>query len=59
MRGDQMVISQHDKPSRVVTFDDLTEKQRATLGMLKLMEDKAFVAGVGMRVDRETFFLLD
>jgi hypothetical protein len=54
-----MVISQHDKPSRVVTFDDLTEKQRATLGMLKLMEDKAFVAGVGMRVDRETFFLLD
>jgi len=59
MRGDQMVISQHDKPSRIVTFDDLTEKQRATLGMLKLMEDKAFVAGVGMRVDRETFFLLD
>ena len=59
MHGDQMVIQYYDKPSRVVTFDDLTEKQRGSLGMLKLMEDKAFVAGVGMRVDRETFFLLD
>ena len=59
MHGDQMVMQRPDKPSRVVTFDDLTEKQRGSLGMLKLMEDKAFVAGVGMRVDRETFFLLD
>jgi hypothetical protein len=59
MHGDRMVMQRHDKPSSVVTFDQLTEKQRANLGMLKLMEDKAFVAGVGMRVDSETFFLLD
>jgi hypothetical protein len=59
MHGDRMVMQRHDKPSRVVTFNDLTEKQRANLGMLKLMEDKAFVAGVGMRVDSDTFLLLD
>ena len=59
MHGDRMVMQRHDKPSRVVTFNDLTEKQRGSLGMLKLMEDKAFVAGVGMRVDSETFLLLD
>jgi hypothetical protein len=59
MHGDRMVMQRHDKPSSVVTFDQLTEKQRANLGMLKLMEDKAFVAGVGMRVDSETFLLLD
>jgi len=58
-RGDQMVMKYYDKPASVVTFDKLTEKHRAALGMLKLMEDKAFVAGIGMRVDRETFFLLD
>lgn len=59
MHGDRMVMQRHDKPSSVVTFNDLTEKQRASLGMLKLMEDKAFVADVGMRVDSETFLLLN
>lgn len=59
MYGDKMVMHRKDAPPKVVTLDDLTDKQRAALGMLKLMEDKAFIPGVGIRVDRQTFHLLD
>lgn len=59
MHGDQMVMSRKGSEAKVVTLADLTDKQRAALGMLKLMEDKAFIPEVGVRVDRETFYLLD
>lgn len=59
MHGDQMVMNRKGSEAKVVTLADLTDKQRAALGMLKLMEDKAFIPEVGVRVDRETFYLLD
>lgn len=59
MYGDKMVMHRKGAPTKTVTFDDLTEKQRAALGMLKLMEDKSLIPGVGIRVDSETFHLLD
>lgn len=43
----------------VITWDALTDKQRAGLGLLKLMEDKSVTYGVGARLDAKTFFILD
>jgi hypothetical protein len=64
MHGEKMLMNRSKTPASLpttkpVTFDQLTEKQRAALGMLKLMEDGAFIDDVGMRVDRDTFYLLD
>jgi hypothetical protein len=64
MHGEKMMMNRSKTPASLpttkpVTFDQLTEKQRAALGMLKLMEDGAFIDDVGMRVDRHTFYLLD
>lgn len=59
MYGDKMVMHRKGAPTKTVTLDDLTEKQRAGLGMLKLMDDRAFIPDVGIRVDSETFHLLD
>jgi hypothetical protein len=45
--------------AEVVKWEALTDKQRAGLGLLKLMEDKSVTYGVGARVDDKTFFILD
>ena len=64
MHGEKMMMNRSNTPASLsttkpVTFDQLTEKQRAALGMLKLMEDGASIDDVGTRVDRDTFYLLD
>lgn len=46
------------KPS-VVASADLPEHYRMCLGMLKLVEDKTAMHGIGVRHDSTTFFIMD
>lgn len=46
------------KPS-IVASADLSEHYRMCLGMLKLVEDKTAIHGIGVRHDSTTFFIMD
>jgi hypothetical protein len=43
----------------VFTNDTLSDHLKAGLGILKLIEPKSIIQGVGVRVDANTFFILD
>lgn len=59
IHGERFIRQRDNEEAAVIGWGDLTEKQRASLGMLKLMEDGAVVPTIGVRVDATTFFLID
>ena len=54
-----LVWRSNDTEAKLVGFDALTDKQRAGLGILKLVENKTLISSIGVRVDTDKFFLLD
>jgi len=57
--GEQFLTWRTNAEAKLVGFDALTDKQRAGLGILKLVENKTLISSVGVRVDTDKFFLLD
>ena len=59
MHGEQMLMWRDMDDAKLVGWAALTDKQRANLGILKLVDNKTLIDGIGMRTDTDTFFLLD
>lgn len=58
--GEQFLVWRDNcAEAAMVEFNTLTDKQRGSLGILKLVENKTLIAGIGVRVDTDKFFLLD
>jgi hypothetical protein len=57
--GEQFLVWRNTSEAALVGFDALTDKQRAGLGILKLVENKTLISNIGVRVDTDKFFLLD
>ena len=57
--GEQFLVWRNTSEATLVGFDALTDKQRAGLGILKLVENKTLISSIGVRVDTDKFFLLD
>jgi hypothetical protein len=57
--GEQFLTWRYKTEATMVGFDALTDKQRAGLGILKLVENKTLISSIGVRVDTDKFFLLD
>jgi hypothetical protein len=59
--GDQFLKWRRDTAAEtsLVGVDALTDKQRAGLGILKLVDEKTLIPGIGVRVAADKFFLLD
>ena len=45
--------------ARIVRLDEMSDKLKGSLGMLKLLEPKQFATGIGMRVDPTTYYVVD
>jgi hypothetical protein len=58
-RGERFMVWGYKCAAKMVEFDALTDKQRAGLGILKLVENKTMISSIGVRVDTDKFFLLD
>lgn len=58
-RGEQLLVWRDTSEAKPVGWDALTDKQRGSLGMLKMVENRTSVPGVGVRVEADKFFLLD
>jgi hypothetical protein len=58
-RGERFMVWGHKREAKLLEFDALTDKQRAGLGILKLVENKTMISSIGVRVDTDKFFLLD
>jgi hypothetical protein len=59
MHGEQLLMWRDKADAKLVGWAALTDKQRANLGILKLVDNKTLIDGIGMRTDTDTFFLLD
>lgn len=59
MHGEQLLMWRDKDDAKLVGWGALTDKQRANLGILKLVDNKTLIDGIGMRTDTDTFFLLD
>jgi hypothetical protein len=60
--NDTYLISRHHNDSyqaEVHTNATLPDKLRGPLGLLKMLEEKQMVAGLGLRVNHNTFLILD
>lgn len=59
VHGDQFLMWRGSTAeAKLVGWDALTEKQRGSLGMLKLVDNATLIPGMGVRVDEDKFFLL-
>ena len=59
MHGEQLLMWRDKNDAKLVGWAALTDKQRANLGILKLVDNKTLIDGIGMRTDTDMFFLLD
>jgi hypothetical protein len=58
LREGSVYIVKSDKMHKVYSDADLPEFMRVKLGMLKLVEDKAYITGMGFRTDENTFVVM-
>lgn len=58
IEGMRYSISRANDPIQIKESDELPAFIKRSVGMLKLLEDKQIIGGVGMRVDAETFIVL-
>lgn len=59
IHGDQFLMWRGSTAeAKLVGWDALTEKQRGSLGMLKLVDNATLIPGMGVRGDEDKFFLL-
>jgi hypothetical protein len=59
--GAAYVVSRMGNPdeARIVRLDEMSDKLKGSLGILKLLEPKQFATGIGMRVDPTTYYVVD
>jgi len=60
LHGSEYIISQLNKRDEVqtLTSDKLSEHMRVRIGLLKLVEDGQFIAGVGVRTNATMFYVV-
>jgi len=60
LRDSEYIVSQLDKQDEVqtLTSDKLSEHVRVRIGLLKLVEDGQFIAGVGVRTNATMFYVV-
>jgi hypothetical protein len=60
LRGSDYIVSQLDKKdeTQMLTSDKLSEYMRVRIGLLKLVEDGQFIAGVGVRTNATMFYIV-
>lgn len=56
--GDSFIYWRKDEQPRKVSLNELSDTQRAKIGMLKLLTEDAVVPGIGARREK-TFFVMD
>ena len=60
LQGSDYIVSQLDKKdeAQTLTSDKLSDHMRARIGLLKLVEDGQFIAGVGVRTNATMFYIV-
>jgi hypothetical protein len=60
LQGSDYIVSQLDKKdeAQTLTSDKLSEYMRVRIGLLKLVEDGQFIAGVGVRTNATMFYIV-
>jgi hypothetical protein len=60
LQGSDYIVSQLDKKheAQTLTSDKLSEYMRTRIGLLKLVEDGQFIAGVGVRTNATMFYIV-
>lgn len=60
LQGSEYIVSQLDKQdeAKILTSDKLSEHMRVRIGLLKLVEDGQFIAGVGVRTNATMFYVV-
>jgi hypothetical protein len=60
LQGSDYIVSQLGKQdeAQTLTSDKLSEHMRARIGLLKLVEDGQFIAGVGVRTNATMFYIV-
>lgn len=59
VRGESLILHRKGEDAYITTTSALTGEQRGRLGMLKLVEDRTCLPGIGARLNAETFFIMD
>lgn len=60
LQGSEYIVSRLDKQdeAQILTSDKLSEHMRVRIGLLKLVEDGQFIAGVGVRTNATMFYVV-